>query len=156
MFPCLIGMQGKTFFIELTQFQEDMITKNGTSLVLRLQGPFARTIHLQNTSYFRCIKNVSLHTAADNGFDNVSINQPETDELISSYADNFTATASSRRVKAGAEHLARHAEEVTKLAEGRSLQVSDQKSAVTLFTSQYQQSRHHPRIPVNGSPLPHD
>ena len=34
--------------------------------------------------------------------------------------------------------------------------MSAQKSTVTLFTSQTQQSHHHPRAHVNGSPLPLD
>ena len=37
--------------------------------------------------------------------------------------------------------------------EDRTLQVSDQKSAVTLFTPQTQQSHHHERVSVIGSPL---
>ena len=45
---------------------------------------------------------------------------------------------------------------VTNWAERRSLQVSDQNSTVTLFTSRTQQPHHHLIVPVNGSPLPLD
>ena len=80
----------------------------------------------------------------------------ETTELITSYADEFTAAASSPKVEAAAEHLARHAKAVTDWAERRSLQVSAQKFTLTVLTSQTQQSHHHPRVPVNRSPLPLD
>ena len=61
---------------------------------------------------------------------------PKTAELITSYADDFTVAASSSRVEAAAEHLARHAEDVTNWLERRSRQVSAQKSTNPLFTSQ--------------------
>ena len=81
---------------------------------------------------------------------------PGTSELCTSYADDFTASASNPKVEVAAADLARHAEDVAGWAEGRSLLVSTQKSTVTLFTPQTQQSHYHPIVPLNGSPLPLD
>ena len=80
----------------------------------------------------------------------------DTAELITYYAVGFNAAASSPNVEPAAEHLARHAVDVTNWAERKSLQVSAQKSFVTLFTSQTQQSLYHPGVPVNGQALPLD
>ena len=53
-----------------------------------------------------------------------------------------------------AASVARHAEDVAAWAVERSLLVSAQKSTITLFTPQTQQSHHHPLVPLNGAPLP--
>ena len=81
---------------------------------------------------------------------------PETSELCTSYADDFTATTSHPKVEIAAENLAKHAADVAAWAEERSLIVSAQKSTITLFTPETKQSHLHPTVPLNGSPLPLD
>ena len=79
---------------------------------------------------------------------------PQTSELCTSYADDFTACASDTAVDQAAAALAEHAVDVTAWAQDRDLLLSAQKSTVTLFTPEYRQSHVHPIIPVNGTPLP--
>ena len=81
---------------------------------------------------------------------------PETSELCTSYADDFTAATSNSKVENAAAELARHAEDVAGWAEERGLIVSTQKSTVTLFTPERKQSHRHPIVPLNGSLLPLD
>ena len=79
---------------------------------------------------------------------------PATSQLCTSYADDFTASTSHPRVEVAAADLARHAEDVCAWALERDLQISTQKSSVTLFTPQTQQSGLHPIVPLNNIPLP--
>ena len=79
---------------------------------------------------------------------------PNSSEMCTSYADDFTACASDTKVDQAAATLAEHARDVTEWAQERSLLISARKSTVTLFTPQTQQSHVHPTVPLDGSPLP--
>ena len=79
---------------------------------------------------------------------------PHTADLCTSYADDFTASASHPDVREATATMAKHAEDVEAWANERELQISAQKSTVTLFTPQTQQGRVHPLIPVGGDVLP--
>ena len=79
---------------------------------------------------------------------------PHTAGLVTSYADDFTAAASDKNVQEATRVMAEHATHVEAWAGERALQVSAQKSTVTLFTSERQQGRLHPLIPLGGSSLP--
>ena len=79
---------------------------------------------------------------------------PHTADLVTSYADDFTAAASDKDVLAATEVIAEHASHVEAWAGERGLQVSAQKSTVTLFTPETRQGRMHPTIPMGGSQLP--
>ena len=81
---------------------------------------------------------------------------PHTAELCTSYADDFTASASHPDVGVATASLAAHARDVSAWADERKLQISAQKSTVTLFTSQTQQGSFHPQVPLNGTMLPLD
>ena len=79
---------------------------------------------------------------------------PHTAELCTSYADDFTASASHHDVGVATAAMAAHAEDVSAWADERELQVSAQKSTVTLFTPQTQQGGFHPQVSLNGTVLP--
>ena len=79
---------------------------------------------------------------------------PHTADLVTSYADDFTASASHSDIGEAAAVLARHAQDVAAWAAERELQISAQKSTVTLFTSDRRQYGSHPVVPLNGTPLP--
>ena len=79
---------------------------------------------------------------------------PHTAGLVTSYADDFTAAASDEDVRQATRVLAEHASHVEAWAGERELQVSTQKSTVTLFTPETRQGRLHPHIPLGGCPLP--
>ena len=64
---------------------------------------------------------------------------PETAHLCISYADDFTAIASSQEVDRAVTVLASHA--------------ADQKSTFNLFTPQTQQAQFHQTVLLNGPPL---
>ena len=81
---------------------------------------------------------------------------PQSAELVTSYADDITAAVSDSDPLAASSRLAEHASEVTRWAEERSLQISAQKSSVTLFTSYTRQYHLHPLVNLNISPLPLD
>ena len=81
---------------------------------------------------------------------------PQHRPLLTSYADDFTAAASSPSPSAAAEVLTSHAEDVVAWAGERRLLISAPKSSVTLFTSDTHQSHLHPQVPLLGSPLPLD
>ena len=81
---------------------------------------------------------------------------PDTAQLSTSYADDFTACASHPKVEQAASTLARHAEDVADWALTKDLIVSTSKSTITLFTPEFQQSHLHPNVPLNGIPLPLD
>ena len=66
----------------------------------------------------------------------------------------FTAIASSQKVEEAASVLESHAADVAVWAEERSLEISAQKSTVTLFKLQTQQAQFHPTVILNKSPLP--
>ena len=78
---------------------------------------------------------------------------PDTADLQTSYADDFTAVTSSPSVPAAAEHLSRHASDVRNWAKAHGLQISLSKSHVTLFTSDTHQSRMDPLVSLSASPL---
>ena len=79
---------------------------------------------------------------------------PHTADLVTSYADDFTAAASNKDVQEATGVMAEHATHVEAWAVERELQISAQKSTVTLFTPETQQGRLHPLIPLGGNPLP--
>ena len=84
---------------------------------------------------------------------------PNTADLHTSYADDFTASAvSPSSVPETAERLMNHAADVATWAEERGLTISLPKSHVTLFTSDSHPSRLEPVVSLGGggpaSPLP--
>ena len=79
---------------------------------------------------------------------------PNTADLHSSYADDFTAAAASPNVPETAERLTNHAADVATWAEERGLTISLPKSHVTLFTSDSHQSRLEPAVSLGGVRLP--
>ena len=82
---------------------------------------------------------------------------PNTSPLLTSYADDFTAAASSSNPQAAADALAAHAADVVSWVEEKGLLLSAPKSSVTLFTSDRCRESHlRPNIPLSGSPLPLD
>ena len=50
--------------------------------------------------------------------------------------------------------MAKHAGDITDREQESNLLISAQKSIVTLFTSEFQQSHLHPTVPLDGNPLP--
>ena len=80
---------------------------------------------------------------------------PDTCQLLSSYADDFTASESSADVSEAAGALTSHASEVVEWAAEKDLKISAPKSHVTLFTPDKRyQSNLHPPVIMDGSPLP--
>ena len=79
---------------------------------------------------------------------------PHTADLITSYADDFTAAASHKDVKIATDTMAKHAEDVAAWASERELQVSEQKTTITLFTPEFRQGNLEPLIPLTGNILP--
>ena len=79
---------------------------------------------------------------------------PQSDVLTTSYADDFTDSCSSSSIPTAARHLSMHAERVGEWADERGLAISAPKSNVTLFTPDLRQSRNHPTVHLNNSPLP--
>ena len=74
--------------------------------------------------------------------------------LTTSYADDFTVSATAESTPDATATLAAHADEVEQWASERELQISAQKSTVTLFTSQTREVNNHPAIPFNNATLP--
>ena len=74
--------------------------------------------------------------------------------LTTSYADDFTVSATAETTSGATATLAAQAAEVEQWASARALQVSAQKSTVTLFSSQTRELNTHPTIPFNNSNLP--
>ena len=81
---------------------------------------------------------------------------PPTSLQHSSYADDFTSWASSSNIPAAAEIITGHAADVSHWANQKDLQISTQKSTITLFTSDNSQSHLNPNIILNSDPLPLD
>ena len=82
---------------------------------------------------------------------------PNSADLHTSYADDFTAAAASPSVPETAVRLSNHAADVASWADERGLTISLPKSHVTLFTSDSHQSRLDPGVSLGGgatSPLP--
>ena len=79
---------------------------------------------------------------------------PQSPQLTTSYADDFTDSFSSSHVPTAASALASHAELVAEWAADRGLAISSPKSTVTLFTSDKRQSYTHPHITLHNTPLP--
>ena len=79
---------------------------------------------------------------------------PNTADLHTSYADDFTVAAASTSVPETAERLTGHAADVAAWAEERGLTISVAKSHVTLFTSDTHQFRTDPGVSLGGQPLP--
>ena len=72
-----------------------------------------------------------------------------------SYADDFTASVTAGSTNEATSSLAAHAANVKRWAGDRALQVSAQKSTVTLFSSQTRELRNaHSTIPINKIHLP--
>ena len=74
--------------------------------------------------------------------------------LTTSYADDFTVSATAETTSGATATLAARAAEVEQWASARSLQISAQKSTVTLFSSQTRELNTHPTVPFNNSTLP--
>ena len=81
---------------------------------------------------------------------------PNTCPLLTSYADDFTAAASSTDPREAGDILASHASDVVSWVGEKRLLLSAPKSSVTLFTPDTHQSHLQPIVPVLGSPLPLD
>ena len=79
---------------------------------------------------------------------------PNSADLHTSYADDFTAAAASPSIPETAERLTDHAADVAAWAEDRGLTISLAKSHVTLFTSDSRQFRLDPGVSLGGDPLP--
>ena len=77
-----------------------------------------------------------------------------TQTLTTSYADDFTVSATAETTSGAAATLAARAAEVEQWSSARALQISAQKSTVTLFSSQTRELRTPPSIPFNNSTLP--
>ena len=74
--------------------------------------------------------------------------------LTTSYADDFTVSATAEATSEATATLAARAAEVEQWASARALQVSTQKSTVTLFSTYTRELNTHPTIPFNNSSLP--
>ena len=86
-------------------------------------------------------------------FNHYVASYPQTAEQSTSYADDFTAFATDPQYERAAAHLTRHAGDVSAWAREKNLQISAQKSTVTLLTSQTQQARAMPVVSMGGTPL---
>ena len=71
-----------------------------------------------------------------------------------SYADDFPAKASGQKFEDAASVLASHAADVDVWVDEISLEISSQKSTVTVLTPQTQQAHFNPKVPLNEIPLP--
>ena len=78
---------------------------------------------------------------------------PATANLITSYADDFTAATSSPNVEQAALSLSAHANDVVQWAANKKLTIAYDKTHPTLFTSDTHQSRMDPGVSVNNRPL---
>ena len=76
--------------------------------------------------------------------------------LTTSYADDFTISVTAETTCGATATLTTQAAEVTQWASDRELQISAQKSTVTLFSSQTRELNTHPSIPFNNTTLPHE
>ena len=88
-------------------------------------------------------KSVILHQGVPQGsclspmlFNAYVSTYPPTTDLITSYAEDFTAASSNKDVREATRTVAEHATHVEAWANERALQVSTLKSTVTLFTSE--------------------
>jgi len=77
-----------------------------------------------------------------------------TASLITSYADDFTAIATSINIPDSAAILSSHTSDVSTWARNKGLYVSISKSSSTLFTPDTNQSRSNPHITWEDSELP--
>ena len=82
---------------------------------------------------------------------------PQTNHaLTTSYADDFTVSVTTGRTAEAVATLAAPATNVAQWAADWALQLSAQKSTVTLFSSQARELNTRPIIPFNNSTLPHE
>ena len=79
---------------------------------------------------------------------------PHSTHLTTSYADDFTDSASSTDYTSAAAALSEHANRVSLWAADLGLTLSAPKSTVTLFTPDTRQFHHHPHVTINNTPLP--
>ena len=78
---------------------------------------------------------------------------PNTAPLVTSYADDFTAAASTVKIADAANSLSSHATHVAGWARQKGLTISIPKSHSTLFTPDTHQSRANPHVTWEGSDL---
>ena len=83
-------------------------------------------------------------------------NLPRNDRTLYFLCRRFYRYSLKRKGKEGASVLASHTADVSVWAEKRSLEISAQKTTVTLFTPQTQKAYFHTTVRLNGSPLPFD
>ena len=106
-------------------------------------------------------RNIIVHQGVPQGsvlspalFNSYVSSYPHNADLITSYADDFTASATASTIESSTATMAEHIRDVELWAANRELQISVTKSTVTLFTSDNSQSNIHPQIPLGGGFLP--
>ena len=106
-------------------------------------------------------RNIIVHQGVPQGsvlspalFNSYVSSYPHNADLITSYADDFTAAATASTIDASTAVMADHVRDVEQWATNRELQISSTKSTVTLFTSDNSQGNVHPHVPLGGGSLP--
>jgi len=77
-----------------------------------------------------------------------------TESSSSSYADDFTAYHSSSSIPESETILNSHLSSISSWASSNGLSIAPHKSTVTLFTSDFHQSKIHPQISIDNSLIP--
>jgi hypothetical protein len=78
---------------------------------------------------------------------------PSDIQLLTSYADYFTAASSDSSVPAAAARISNYLSEVHDWATSKDLAIAPAKSQATLFTSDTHQSRTNPEVSINLAPI---
>ena len=102
-------------------------------------------------------RNIIVHQGVPQGsvlspalFNSYVSSYPHNADLITSYADDFTAAATASTIDASTAVMADHVRDVEQWATNRELQISSTKSTVTLFTSDNSQGNVHPHVPLEA------